>query len=289
MQLVICWGPFDTRYSCAYSDGQYTGTQCTATSNPDAIGDVSEDTPPPAKPERTTEKEDCRYITDDNGVQHCVSKHTNTTPGFKQCEGENCTKEDAKKTESKTETKVTTKDNPDGTKTVTKTDTHTKTDCVKNSSNCKTTTTTTTKTTTVGADGSVLDTKVTCTGPQCGKSPADDADGDGMEDCGNDCADVKSGGKGGPDGAEDGFGDVMGYGDALGSFMGRVKNSPLGQAVSGIAVPGGGSCSMPSRSIPIIGSVSAQGMCDLAHVLDGLRFVFLALFGFAAVRVVMSA
>lgn len=259
----------------------FTGQQCGSESQVE--GTASDTTP-------EVEKTDipCKYETV-NGVQVCTSQKTVDKQG-KSCGQVNgqdvCIDKQPERDDVKIETTVKTEPTPDGgSKTTTKNEA-TVTKC-QGINNCRTTTTTTTKTETKDASGNTTDSKTICTGPHCG-SGGDDEDGDGLGDCiGPSCAEVRPGGQGSGEG--EGFGDVMGYGDALDAFMGRVKNSPLGHAVSGIAVPGGGSCSMPSRSIPIIGSVSAQGMCDLAHVLDGLRFVFLALFGFAAVRVVMSA
>lgn len=259
----------------------FTGQQCGSESQVE--GTASDTTPEVEKTDKP-----CKYETV-NGVQVCTSQKTVDKQG-KDCGQVNgvdvCIDKQPERDDVKIETTVKTEPTPDGGSKTTTTNEATVTKC-QGINNCNTTTTTTTKTETKDASGNTTDSKTICTGPHCG-SGGDDEDGDGLGDCiGPSCAEVRSGGQGSGEG--EGFGDVMGYGDALDAFMGRVKNSPLGQSVSGIAVPGGGSCSMPSRSIPIIGSVSAQGMCDLAHVLDGLRFVFLALFGFAAVRVVMSA
>lgn len=259
----------------------FTGQQCGSESKVE--GTASDTTP-------EVEKTDipCKYETV-NGVQVCTSQKTVDKQG-KSCGQVNgqdvCVDKEPERDDVKIETTVKTEPTPDGgSKTTTKNEA-TVTKC-KGINNCKTTTTTTTKTETKDSSGNTTDSKTICTGPHCG-SGGDDDDGDGLGDCiGPSCAEVRSGGQGEGDG--EGFEDVPDYLETLTAFMDRVRQSPIAQAATNIAPMGAGSCSMPSKSIPIIGTVSAQGMCDLAHVLNGLRYVFLALFGFVAVRVVMSA
>lgn len=273
-------------YNCRLS-AIYAGVSCPAENGGPELDNTQ--AAPLEPPQTITEEKPCNYTTDANGNQVCESSKTTEKEGQNcgQFNGEDvCPPSAPSKNGIDIRTEIKSEATPDGGSKTTKTDTATVTKC-DGIGKCVTTTTTTKTTTTKDGTGKEVSTTTECEGPACKSGGGvKDGTGDGTGICAN--GDCSSEGFNGP-GGEDGFDEVATYAESLTAFMGRVAASPLVSAVTGISVPGGGSCSMPSRQIPIIGTISGQSMCDLADVLDALYVVFLALFGFAAVRVVMSA
>lgn len=265
----------------------HAGVSCPAES---AGPDLDNSDPGPVEPPQTvTEEKPCNYTTDANGDQVCESSKSTEKEG-QTCGTvngvETCVDTAPSKNGIDIRTDIKTEPTPDGGSKTTKTDTATVTKC-DGIGKCVTTTTTTKTTTTKDGAGNETGSKTECKGPGCKSGGGvKDGTGEGTGLCANgDCSNEgfkDPAGKGGLD-------DAPGYGDSLNDFMQRVGASPLATAVTDIALPGGGSCSMPGRHVYMLGTISAHSMCDLADVLDGLRFVFLAFFGFAAVRVLMSA
>ncbi len=273
------------RYSCS-GRAYYTGEQCTA-------GPTSVDSSPTVReqePEVTNNEEPCVYVQDAEGRSHCVSSSVIEqdgqncgTAGPAGSEQVRCFPKEAKKDETKIETEVTETPTADGGTQTVKKDVHTETKCVGSSDNCTTTTTTTTTTTNKDGSGTTTKTEVSCKGAKCG----DDGKGGGGGGSGS--------GSGNGEGEDDGGGDlpgnddVAGFGESFGSFYSRAGNSPLFSAVGGIVMPSGGSCNFASATIPIIGSISFNWVCQNANLFDPLYYVMLAVWALAAVRVFLEA
>lgn len=251
----------------------YTGAECgegeTSVENSESLEKPSSET--------VTNKQDCNYITGPDGSQTCTSVSELEKKG-QVCgtfNGETiCPDIQPELDRTQVDTTVTTEDNGDGTTTTTKTDTATVTNCT--GASCNTSTTTNTTVTNGGSTTS------TCTGAQCPSSGNPDGDGDGFGDCVGDC----DGGVG-PLGLE-GQGEGTSFGDTLADYQNRISNSPIASAVTSISMPSNGSCSFPTASTYLF-DVDLNFICQNANWLDPLRFVFLAIWGFAAVRVLMSA
>ncbi|MOA42781.1 hypothetical protein D3C78_1648610 [compost metagenome] len=83
--------------------------------------------------------------------------------------------------------------------------------------------------------------------------------------------------------------EVATYAESAQAFYGRVGNSPLASALGTIEVPSGGSCNIGSASL-FGGSVSFNHFCEIApDVLSGLRYLFLAIWAWAAIRLFFTA
>lgn len=279
-----CTVKVDGPYVCV-GTSTFTGTSCTGGpggADPDTTSDETDETAPP-EPEEITENKPCNYITSPGGVQTCISEQNDQKDG--SCgtfNGQVVCNPDPQKTDKKIETTVKTVTNPDGSTTTTKTDTLTTNNCV-GANACSTSTTTSTTTTVRNGNGDVQSVTGECKGAQCpDKNGNPDGDGDGFGDCvGDDCGDGE-----GFKRAE--LGEVATFQESAEDFMERAGNAPIMQAVTGLAFPTGGSCSFGSASTPI-GTISLDGMCDNAHWLDPLYPVFLAVWGFAAIRKFMEA
>ena len=270
-------------YACRGS-ATFTGAECTSSSDEpdiDLENAPAQDLPPPTTTESSTP---CNYVTGPGGEKTCSSTSTTDKEG-QSCGMFNgqqiCETKQPSKDDTTIDTTVTTTSTPDGGTKTTKTDTATTTTCV--GTKCTTTSTTNTTTTTTKPDGTPGGTTSTCVGEKCkGNSEEGGNEGACITDCG-------SGEESGEDleGAE--FGEVDGYGENLEAYMQRISDAPLFQAVSGIGNIGSGSCSFSSADTDI-GSINLDIMCQMAEgVLSPLYYAFLALFGFAAVRVLLSA
>jgi len=273
------------RYSCS-GRAFFTGEQCTA-------GPTSVDSSPTVReeePEVTNNEEPCIYVQDAEGRSHCMSSkeveqqgQNCGTAGPAGSEQVKCFPKEAKRDETKIQTEVTETPEADGGKTTVKTDVHTETKCTGNNDNCTTTTTTTTTTTKTDGSGTTTKVEVSCKGAKCGEDGKGGGGGGGGGSGSGDGDDQEGGGD------LPGNDDVPGFGESLSSFYSRAGNSPVFAAVQGIAMPSGGSCNFGSATIPVIGSISFNWVCQNADLFDPLYYVMLAIWALAAVRVFLEA
>lgn len=271
------------RYTCK-GNAYYSGSACTASSETPQV--EQEENYVPDEPKNTEIKEPCVYITDAEGRSHCVSKAS------LEKEGQNCGSYNGQslcvpkqaETDSKTvETEVTETPEPDGGKTTVKKDVATVTKCVGSNKSCTTTTTTTTTTSKSDGSGTTTKTEVTCKGANCGSGVGGVGSGDGSGSGDGE-------GEEGEEGSElEGQDEVAGFGESLQDFNSRISGAPILASVSSISMPSGGSCSMPSASVPLIGSISFDWVCNNANLLNPLYYVMLAVWAIAAVRVFLEA
>lgn len=259
--------------------GFYDGLQCTAGggNSPDCVGDAC--TAP--EPQTVVDEKPCVYTTDAEGRKVCTSEWSKYADGAYNCgqvDGAwKCLPKDSGQSEqNKVDTKVTETSNPDGSKDQTKTDTQTTSVCT-GAGACTSSTTTTVTVTHIAPDGTQSGSSSSCSGPNC---PSTSSTGD-TSNCppGQTCDQSFK---------APGTGDVPTFTEAVGKFKSAIESAPIVAAVSNISVPTGGSCSFPSASTSI-GEIGMGPFCDLAGVLDSIRAVFLAVWGLAAVRVLMSA
>lgn len=233
-----------------------------------------------------TETKPCTYVPDSEGRMLCSSWNYTGAPGESNCgqfNGEfKCIKKPSTVDATKIDTQVETKQNADGTTTQTKTDTHTKITCT--GTQCASQVTITNKTTIYNGDGTKASETGSCTGPNCGTGK-NDQDGDGLDDCkvGGDC-EFDGTPLSGPS-----LDDVPGFGASVGTFVGRVAASPIVSSVTGISVPTGGSCGFQSISTEYTGTIDAGIFCTLApELLGALRYLFLAIWAWVAIRLLMT-
>lgn len=243
-------------------------------------------------PAELKEQKPCTYVYDAEGRKTCSSWAFTGKEGAEQCGtvgGVFSCKNDLPKATGKglsIGTVIDEKPNPDGSKTTTKTDTAKQTVCLANA--C-TTTTTINKTTSIhGADGSLQSTTGTCTGALCASGGKGDADGDGLGDCkGTDCGEEEGGSSAPPAMPELEKEDT--YGETTSKFITRIKSAPLVAGISAIALPQGGSCSIGSAQT-WFGSIDFSVFCQLApQILASLRYLFIAIWAWAAIRLFFTA
>ena len=240
------------------------------------------DCTPPDEP-IVEEKKPCNYMY--NGqVVGCESSEFKGDPGEMNCGRVNngpyqCTKKVPKSTGVDIKTKITSEPQADGTTKQTKDDTHTKTICSAPGS-CTTQVTNNQTVTIKDGNGNKLSESSTCTGANCSTGKAQTGNCPAGETCD---AEEEGADFEGPENDE-----VPGFGESLQSFKTKIEAAPLIAGVKAIQMPGGGSCSIGSVST-MIGTISGNGVCDNAHWLDDLYFVFLAMGALGAVRIAMSA
>jgi len=267
-------------YRCS-GPATYTGESCTATDGAPQL--EQEENYVPDDPKNTEIKEPCIYTTDGEGRSVCVSKASLDKEG-QNCGEYNgqtlCVPKQAEFDEKTVETEVTEKTEPDGGKTTVKKDTATVTKCKGSKADCTTTTTTTTTTTKSDGTGTTTSTTVECKGKDCGSGVGGGGAGSGSND-GEDEEDVP--------GELEGQDEVAGFGESLQDFNTRISGAPILSTVSSISMPRGGSCSMGSASVPLLGSISFNWVCQNASLLDPLYYVMLAMWAIAAVRVFLEA
>lgn len=302
-QVDTCSGPAATcgtdgktgEFACMGS-GSFTGEVSTGTDTPAT-------TPPPPVPEPTTTSQDqsctapavnggtttytCQ--TDSNATEwassNCAVGTVNGTQGL------HCTKPDyVPEHDGKSRTdEVTEVTNPDGSKTKTTTSTTTTTHCAAGA--CNTTTNTTTTTSGTDANGNPTGTTTTCKGDNCDNptTPGKD-ESEEEEDEEEGTATPFVPGEKGDYLPEIGGGDeAPTYAESLDDFTDRVSNAPIVRGLTSISVPTGGSCSMGSAQL-FGGSVSFNDFCTMApQVLAGLRYLFLAIWAWAAIRLFFTA
>ena len=261
--------------------GTPAGSLCT--------GDECEITPPAD----LKESKPCTYVYDVNGIRSCTSWDFSGKEGSEQCGTVNGTfscKNDLPKAVGKglsIDTKIEEETLGDGTKKTTKTDTAKKVVCI--GENACVTSTTTNKTVSIhGADGSLQSTTGTCTGALCADGTSPDGDGDGLGDCtGTDCGDEEGAPIAGPATPELEEQDT--YAETTQKFINRAKASPLVSGISGISMPAGGSCNIGAAQT-WFGSIDFSSFCQIApQILAGLRYLFLAIWAWAAIRLFFTA
>jgi len=129
----------------------------------------------------------------------------------------------------------------------------------------------------------------TCSGPHCpDKNTNPDGDGDGFGDCtGTDCGDEEGAAVAGPATPELEEQDT--YAETTQKFINRAKAAPLVSGISGISMPAGGSCNIGAAQT-WFGSIDFSSFCELApQILAGLRYLFLAIWAWAAIRLFFTA
>lgn len=261
--------------------GTPAGSLCT--------GDECEITPPAD----LKESKPCTYVYDAEGRKSCTSWAFTGKEGAEQCGTVGTTfscKNDLPKAVGKglsIATEIEEETLGDGTKKTTKTDTAKQVSCV--GQNACTTTTTTNKTVSIhGADGSLQSTTGTCTGALCAGGTSPDGDGDGLGDCtGTDCGDEEGAPIAGPATPELEEQDT--YAETTQKFINRAKSSPLVSGISGISMPAGGTCSIGAAQT-WFGSIDFSSFCQIApQILAGLRYLFLAIWAWAAIRLFFTA
>lgn len=273
------------QFTGAAGDGQFgfTGNPDDGTGPCDPDKDCTPNTPP-----INTDRQPCTYVTDAEGRQVCTSFDYKGTPGeSSQCGQVNgqmtcISKKPPSSNGTQIDTKVETKSNPDGTTTTTKTDIRTDVNCTGPNA-CQSITTKTTNVTVKDSAGNVKSSDTKCQGAKCSSGIGKgDGTGTGNGDCIVDCE--------GQDGQVSApqLGDVATYAQSIQAFQSAISGSPIMSAISSIAVTGSGSCNMSSANTAI-GTISLDYICTHSNWLDGLYFVFLAVWGLAAVRVLLSA
>ena len=266
-------------YVCG-GTAEYSGAACPASTSGPVQPEPSESLPEP-KTEQSSQP--CVYETVPDGTMRCRSETSVDIEGqlCGEYDGKRlCVNRQPKSDGTTVDTTVQTETHADGSKTITKTDAATKQTCV-GAGSCTSTTTTTTTTIHQDANGNKTGESSTCTGSACPSSDNPDGDGDGIGDCTDDnCGE----GSGGPE-----LEETPGFGESLNAFWGRLGDSPLISAVSGIRMNSGAGCQLPTSDATKIGAISMQPLCNNAHWLDPLYGIFLALHALAAVRVLLSA
>lgn len=274
------------QFTGATGDGEFGFT-----GNPDdGVGPCDPDTGcTPATPPIETDRQPCTYVTDAEGRQSCTSFDYKGVPG----ESNNCGSVNGAayncdyikvptSNGTQIDTKVETKSNPDRTTTTTKTDIRTDVIC-SGPNSCQSVTTKTTNVTIKDSNGNTTSSDTKCEGAKCGSGIGrGDGTGTGVGDCIVDCE-----GEDGQVSAPE-LGDVATYAESIQAFQSAIEGSPIMTAVSGITVTGSGSCNMGSTNTAI-GTISLDYICTHSNWLDDLYFVFLAVWGLAAVRVLLSA
>jgi len=268
----------------------YTGVSCTTgQAAPSPVEATTAADPAPANLKTDLP---CKYVSNPDGTQSCTSITAKESEGL-QCGTVNgqqtCVAKDPSKDETKIDTTVSSVTNPDGSITTTKTDTQTKTSCPSYAPSCTSTSTTTTTTTTKNAEGELIASDETCTGTNCSSSGNPDSDGDGFGDCtGDNCGEGEDGKPSNKptmpklDGAPS-------YADSLNSFQQKIKAAPIYAAVGGLSVPSGGACSFGSAQT-FFGAISFDDFCAIApQILNPLRYLFLAIWAWAAIRLFFTA
>ncbi|MGX5724804.1 hypothetical protein ACWKWZ_07185 [Metapseudomonas otitidis] len=252
--------------------------------------------PPPPKQE--TKSEPCTYVSTGANSVACVSSQFFTKEGQSQCgtvNGVLTCKNDMPKPISggiRISTEVKTEALPDGGTKTTKTDKRTDTKCTGMALvNCISGVTTSSTVTVKDGKGNVVSTTGSCTGKSCpDKNTNPDSDGDGFGDCvGGDCSTGEGDGTatGGLTTPE--LDEAPEYADSVQKYIDRLSNAPIAKALKGITVPSGGTCSIGSAQT-FFGSIDFSSFCSSApQLLNGLRYLFLAIWAWAAIRLFFTA
>ncbi|WP_285960734.1 hypothetical protein [Pseudomonas tohonis] len=250
----------------------------------------------PPEPKQEKNSKPCTYVSTGQNSVACVSSEFFAKDGQSQCgtvNGVLTCKNDMPKPVSggiRISTDVTSEPQPDGTTKITKTDKRTDTKCVGMSLvGCISGVTTSTTVTIKDGNGNVVSQNGNCTGKLCPDSNTNpDADGDGFGDCASgNCS--EGDGEGG-DVSMPELGEVDGYKETAGKFFDRVSDSPLIKSVSGMSFAENNTCPVYSAEVTYLGVLDTSFFCQLAPaLLNALRYLLLATYAWAAVRVFMMA
>lgn len=273
-------------------EGIYTGITSVGTDEP-----VTNTPPEKHEPLETGSNQSCTEpvtngattsyscITDSNATEYsssnCSTGEVNGVMGL------HCTKPAyVPEHDSKTRTdEVSETTNADGTKTTTTVSTTDSTRC--KAGDCSTSSTTTTTTTNTGANGEPISTETICKGAKCDNPTTsedeseEEKDGVPSEYTPPDASEALP---------EIGDGEpAPSYAETMESFTDRVSGSPIVSGLSNLTVPTGGTCGL--GSLDLFGSsISTSSFCDIApSVLGGLRYLFLAIWAWAAIRLFFTA
>lgn len=280
-----CWG------TAKYSGEQATGSE------------QAGETPAPPIPESTTtgQNQSCTAPAVNSGTTTytCLTESNATEFASSNCavgtvngvQGLHCTKPDyvPEHDSKKREDQVTEVTNPDGSKTTTTTSTTTTTHCAAGA--CTTTTNVTTTTSGKDANGNPTGTTTTCKGDNCDNptTPGKDESEEEEDEEEGTATPFVPGDKGDYLPEIGGGDEAPTYAESLDDFTDRVSNAPIVRGLTSITVPSGGSCSMGSAQL-FGGSVSFNDFCTMApQVLAGLRYLFLAIWAWAAIRLFFTA
>ncbi|WP_236208482.1 hypothetical protein [Pseudomonas tohonis] len=251
----------------------------------------------PPEPKQDKESKPCTYVSTGQNSVACVSSEFFSKEGQSQCgtvNGVLTCKNDLPKPVSggiRISTEVTSEPQPDGTTKQTKKDTRTDTKCTGMAlAGCVTSSTTSTTVTIKDGSGNVISTIGSCTGKGCPDSNTNpDADGDGFGDCvGGDCGE----GEGGASGSGVEFPELEEapeYADSAQGYFDRLSNAPIARALKNISVPSGGSCNIGSVQV-YFGTIDFNSFCTQAPaLLNGMYYLFLAIWAWAAIRLFFTA
>lgn len=251
----------------------------------------------PPEPKQEKESKPCTYVSTGQNSVACVSSEFFGKDGQSQCgtvNGVLTCKNDLPKPVSggiRISTEVTSEPQPDGTTKQTKKDTRTDTKCTGMAlAGCVTSSTTSTTVTIKDGNGNVISTTGSCTGKGCPDSNTNpDADGDGFGDCvGGDCGEGEGGASG--SGVElPELEEVPEYADSAQGYFDRLSNAPIAKALKNISVPTGGSCNIGSVQV-YFGTIDFNSFCTQAPaLLNGMYYLFLAIWAWAAIRLFFTA
>lgn len=287
----------DGTFTCIGSASSL-GTPCTGSQILPEIQGQTEQPDIPVPQTYSTNKP-CTYV---------VSGNTSTCQSIKgeDADGQNCgtfngksicVSKDAYKYENKIDTTVV--KTTSGSNTITtKTDKLTATKCTGPNPCVIQQTTTTTTTTTKTTGGALIDSNSTCTGPACSNTGNPDTNGDGFGDSttdgtcqGDECGE-------GEGGAEFSHGDIEfgeledmpTFAESLESFNDQLMSAPIVQALDNLSLSSGGGTCAAGTAQTFFGAINFNSFCDLApQVLDPLRYLFLAIWAWAAIRLFFTA
>lgn len=260
----------------------FTGAACGT--EPGVDSSSSSESP---DPETKTDTQPCVYSTV-SGKQVCTSTKTSDSEGQTCGTVNGVVKCVAKKPTSDTSTVTTEVEktvNPDGSTKTTKTDTATRTQCT-GMKDCKSGSTTSTTSTSTDAQGNVTGSTSTCKGSSCAdKNTNPDGDGDGLGDCVENCSNGEGGVTTMPE-----LEDVDDYGTTFSKFYDRAMASPIASSLGGLSFATSGSCPNVSYHTELVGTIDSSSFCQLApDLLSKLRYLFLACWAWAAIRLFMTA
>lgn len=285
---AICSQPFANCTVTVQLTGEHVGTESPAEKS---CGTLPGQQPcPDAKPATSKDETPCVYTTQPDGTQVCTSTTSSATSSVSECtygpNGYICNGERPSSATTVIDSAVVTTTAPDGSSTTVKTDTATKVTCSGSlPSDCTSTQATTTTTTRKNPSGAVTNTTVGCVGSACPGSGNPDSDGDGLGDCiGGVCGGANFGAAQFSE-----FPEVQDYSESTTGFINTINQSAFIQAVKNIQVPSGGACSLPSAQT-FFGTISFDSFCDIADdIIDWVSGLILAIYGFAAIRIILSA
>lgn len=290
------------KFVCTGKGGKYTGDPQIASSGPgvDGCEGIACESKPP---QESSSDQNCTAPSASNGVTTytCVSESNSNEWSNSNCavgnvngvQGLHCTSPDyVPEYDGKTRTDdVAQETNPDGGKTTSTTTTDDRTHC--QAGKCTSSSTSSTTTTTTDGNGNVTGETSTCKGANCGSDGKPTEPDEEEEDEQSEEAPLPSGSINGPD-VSGALPEIGGDGDkdmtdSTAAYFDRIASAPIVESFTSIAVPTGGSCNIGSASL-FGGTVSFNKFCEFApEVLSGLRYLFLAIWAWAAIRLFGTA